>query len=415
MSRRLALQNGTLVTMDAGDTVRRADLLVEDGRIAAIGGPFEDAESVDCSGRLVLPGFVQTHIHLAQAGFRGLAEEVDLLVWLRDKIWPFEAAHTPDTLADSARLGVAELLRTGTTTICDMGSVGHPEVIAEVVQETGLRAVVSKLLMDAQEGAPEALLEKREAGIAGARELFARYDGGASGRLRVALAPRFILSCSRSLLEDVALVAAELDTLVHTHLNESQSELEAVTERIGYGAVEYLDRLGLLNERLVAAHGVWFQDEEVQLLAERGVRITHCPSANLKLASGICDAQRLRSAGIRVGLGADGMPCNNRADVFEEMRLAGLLSRNLRGGEALTAREIVRMATIDGARVLDWDDEIGSLEVGKQADLVVLEASDTAGRILPGADLFDALVYQYSAQQVRSVYVDGERRYQTGS
>ena len=415
MSKRLVLTNGTLVTMDAGDTIRRADLLVEDGRIAAIGSGFEDAEHVDCEGRLVLPGFVQTHVHLCQAGFRGLAEEVDLLVWLREKIWPFEAAHTPETLADSARLGVSELLRTGTTTICDMGSVRHPEVIADVVAESGLRAVVAKLLMDSQEGAPKALLEKRADGLASARDLHGRYDGAAGGRLRVAVAPRFVLSCSRALLEETARLSAELDMLVHTHLNESQGELAAVTERIGYGGVEYLDRLGLLNDRLVAAHGVWFQDEELHLLAERGVRITHCPSANLKLASGICDVKRLRTAGVTVGLGADGMACNNRADVFEEMRLAGLLSRHLRGREALTARQIVRMATVEGARVLDWDGQIGSLEVGKQADLVVLDASDTAGRILPGADVFDALVYQYSAQQVRRVYVAGELRFRAGA
>lgn len=411
MTERLALVGGTLVTMDAQATVREADLLLEGGRIAALGGGFEDARRVDLRGRLVLPGFVQTHVHLAQAAFRGLAEETDLLVWLERKIWPFEASHTPETLAASARLGIEELLRTGTTTICDMGSVVHPEAIAEAVRESGLRGVVSKLLMDAQDGAPPALLEPAGVGLASARALYEKYDGAAGGRLRVALAPRFVLSCSRTLLEGVARLSAELDAIVHTHLNESRGELEAVRARLGLGAVEYLDQLGLLNERLVAAHGVWFTDEELARLAGRGARVTHCPSANLKLASGITDVRRLRDAGVVVGLGADGLPCNNRADVFSEMRLAGLLSRHLRGGEALASLQIVRMATSDGAKVLGWDDEIGSLEVGKSADLVVLDASDSSGRITPGADLYDALVYQYSAAQVREVWVAGERRY----
>lgn len=408
MSARRVLTGGTLVTMDARATVHQADLLIEDGRIAAVGSGFEDAERVDCRGRLVLPGFVQTHVHLAQAAFRGLAEETDLLTWLERKIWPFEALHTPESLAASARLGVEELVRTGTTTLCDMGSVVHPEAIAEVVGETGVRAVVSKLLMDAQAGAPATLLERPEAALAAARALFEKYDGTAGGRLRVALAPRFVLSCSRELLSGVARLSAELDALVHTHLNESQREGEAVRARVGMGAVDFLDGLGLLNERLVAAHGVWFTDKELRLVADRGARVTHCPSANLKLASGIADVRRLRDAGIPVGLGADGLPCNNRADVFSEMRLAGLLSRYLRGPEALGSLDVVRLATSEGARVLGWEGEIGSLEVGKAADLVVLDASDASGRVTPGADLYDAIVYQYSAAQVRAVMVQGK-------
>jgi cytosine/adenosine deaminase-related metal-dependent hydrolase len=408
VSKRLVLGGGTLVTMDARATVREADLLVEDGRIAALGSGFEDAQRVDCRGRLVLPGFIQTHVHLAQASFRGLAEETDLLVWLERKIWPLEASHTPDSLAASARLGIEELVHSGTTTLCDMGSVVHPEAIAAVVRETGVRAIVSKLLMDAQEGAPAALLETPQAALAAARSLFEKYDASAGGRLRVALAPRFVLSCSRDLLGGVARLAAELDALVHTHLNESRREGEAVRARVGMGAVDYLDQLGLLNERLVAAHGVWLSEEELGLVARRGARITHCPSANLKLASGIADVRRLRDAGVLVGLGSDGLPCNNRADVFSEMRLAGLLSRHLRGAEALSSLDIVRLATSDGARVLGWEEEIGTLEVGKAADLVVLDASDVSGRVTPGADLYDALVYQYSAAQVRGVYVQGK-------
>jgi 5-methylthioadenosine/S-adenosylhomocysteine deaminase len=405
---RITFSGGTLVTLDPEGTVRRADLLVEDGRIVDIGGPYPDAETVDCEEALILPGFVQSHVHLCQALFRGLAEETDLLTWLERKIWPLEAAHTPESLSASTRLGLLEMLHSGTTTLCDMGSVPHAAVLAEVVEASGLRAVVSKLLMDSQQGAPAPLLENAERGMADAGRLFDRFHGAASGRLRVAVAPRFVLSCSRELFEKVASFSRERGALVHTHINESRREVETTEELLGQPTVSYFDSLGLLSERLVAAHGLWFHDEERQLLGERGARIVHCPSANLKLASGVCDVRALREAGVVVALGADGLPCNNRADAFVEMRLAGLLSRNLRHEASLSAEEVVRMATLEGARALGLEAEIGSLEVGKRADLVVLSTQGTGGALLPHTDPYEAIVYQYSAEQVRTVAVDGK-------
>jgi len=172
--------------------------------------------------------------------------------------------------------------------------------------------------------------------------------------------------------------------------------------------------MGLLSERFVAAHGVWFTVEERELLAERKARITHCPSANLKLGSGVCDTRALLDEGVTVALGADGLPCNNRADTFEEMRLAGLLSRLLHKGKALTSESVVRMATIEGARALGFGDRTGSIEVGKRADLVVLDATGTSGSVLEGTSVYDAVVYQMNAEHVRSVSVDGKRLYERG-
>jgi 5-methylthioadenosine/S-adenosylhomocysteine deaminase len=399
---------GTLVTLDAESTVRRADLLVEDGVIVDIGGPYPDAEVVDCSGTLVLPGFVQAHVHLCQALFRGLAEETDLLTWLERKIWPLEAAHTAESLAVSTRLGLIEMLHGGTTTLCDMGSVPHGDVLAGEVERSGIRAVVSKLLMDSQQGAPDALHETPAAGMADAARLYDRFHGAAAGRLHFAVAPRFVLSCSRELLENVAAFSRERGALIHTHINESRREVETTEELLGQPTVSYFDSLGLLNERFVAAHGVWFHDGERRLLGERGARIVHCPAANLKLASGVCDIRALRDAGVVVALGVDGLPCNNRADAFAEMRLAGLLSRNLRAEEAFSAEEVVRMATIEGARALGLERETGSLETGKRADLVVIDAGGVSGTLMPHSDPYESIVYQYSAAQVRTVAVDGK-------
>ena len=408
VTKRIILQGGTLITLDQKSAIRRADLLIEDDRIAEIGGEYHDGELIDCRDKLILPGLVQAHVHLCQALFRGLAEETDLLSWLSEKIWPLEAAHSRESLATSSRLGLLEMIRSGTTTICDMGSLAYPEAIAEVVKETGVRAVVSKLLMDTQEGAPGTLLEPAREGMAAAQELHDQFHGKENGRIRVAVAPRFVLSCSRELLEQVARFSEEREALVHTHLNESQREVESTEKMLGQPTVAYFDSLGLLNPRFVAAHGVWLNDKERLLLAERGANIVHCPTTNLKLASGICDTRALMDAGVTVGLGSDGLPCNNRADGFSEMRTAGLVSRYLRGPESLSSKEIVRMATIGGARALGLEREIGSLEPGKKADLTVLRSEGAEGVLLPHSDPYDALVYQFSSSQVVHVFVDGK-------
>ena len=405
----LVLQDATMVTMDPARRIVRGDLAVSDGRIAGLGGPFPDADTVvDAHGTLIVPGFVQAHVHLCQALFRGLAEETDLLAWLRGKIWPLEAAHDPESIQASARLGLSEAIRNGTTTLFDMGTVRHTDAIAEVCVESGIRVVVGKALMDQGEGVPANLRDDTKTALAEAEAIIRRWHGKAGGRIRANLAPRFVLSCSRPLWEGVAALAATHDVAVHTHLNESPGEVAEIERAIGTTTVAWFDALGLLDERFVGAHGVWFRDDERRLLAERGARIAHCPSANFKLASGACDVRALTAAGVIVGLGADGAPCNNRIDPFTEMRLAGLVSRGLRKGEALSAAVVVALATIDGARALRLDKEIGSLEVGKSADFVVVEQQSSADIALAGTDPYTALVYQTSSAAVRTVVCQGQ-------
>jgi cytosine/adenosine deaminase-related metal-dependent hydrolase len=286
-------------------------------------------------------------------------------------------------------------------------------VLARTVEDSGVRAVVSRLLMD-QDGAPPELVEPASKGMEEAGELARRFNGAGDGRLRFALAPRFVLSCSSELLRQVAAASQANGWLVHTHLNESRNEIAATEKALGRGAVAHFEDLGLLTERFVAAHGVWLVAEERATLAERKARITHCPSANFKLGSGLCDTKALVDEGVTVALGADGLPCNNRADAFEEMRLAGLLSRLLHGEQALSSERIVRMATIEGARALGFADRAGSIEVGKRADLVVVDAGGVGGTLLSGTDVYDALVYQMSSQRVRAVCVDGGLLFRDG-
>lgn len=413
MTSPLIFTGATILTMDRARTIVRGDLLVRDGIIAGIGGPFAEAASadatvIDATDTLLVPGFVQTHAHLCQAIFRGLAEEADLLDWLRGKIWPLEAAHDHASLVASARLGLAEAIRNGTTTLFDMGTVHHTDAIGEAAVESGIRVVVGKALMDQGDGVPAGLRDDTQAALAGAEAVIRRWHGAAGGRITANLSPRFILSCSRKLWEGVGALAAAHDVSIHTHLNESPGEVKAIEAAVGSGAVAYFDALGLLSPRFVGAHGVWFDDAERSLLAERGARITHCPSANFKLAAGACDVRALHDAGVIVGLGADGAPCNNRIDPFAEMRLAGLVSRWIAKERALSAADIVALATIDGARALRMDDRIGSLEAGKQADFVVVEQTGTADAALAGTDPCTALVYQSSAAAVRTVVCGGQ-------
>jgi cytosine/adenosine deaminase-related metal-dependent hydrolase len=290
----------------------------------------------------------------------------------------------------------------------------HADVLAQTVEESGVRAVVSRLLMDQGEGVPPALIESAARGLEDATAMARRFDGAGLGRLRFALAPRFVLSCSGDLLRQAAARSAEHGWLVHTHLNESRREIAATEKALGVGAVAHFDKAGLLSQRFVAAHGVWLTPEERATLAARQARITHCPSANLKLASGVCDTKALLDAGVTVALGADGLPCNNRADPFQEMRLAALLSRLQHGEQALASERIVRMATSEGAKALGLAERTGSIEAGKRADLVVLDTTGTGGSVLEGTDVYDAIVYQMGAERVRAVAVDGHLLYESG-
>jgi cytosine/adenosine deaminase-related metal-dependent hydrolase len=236
--------------------------------------------------------------------------------------------------------------------------------------------------------------------------LHARWHGAAGGRLRVALAPRFAVSCSRELLEAVAAISAREGTLVHTHASESRGEVDIVRARTGLDNVPYLAATGLLSPRLCAAHCVWVDEPAQALLAERDVKVLHCPGSNLKLGSGLAPVAELRRRGVVVSLGADGAACNNRLDMFAEMRLAALLQSARLGPGALPARDVVWMATRAGARTLGLQDEIGSIEPGKRADLIVV--GRRGPHQLPPHDPYATLVYATSAADVRMTVVDGE-------
>ena len=396
----MRVAGGTVLSMRPGDAPAVRDVAVAGDRIAAAAG----GETIDASGCYVMPGLVQTHIHLVQTIFRGLAEELSLLEWLRDRIWPLEAAHDERSLRATARLGLLDLLTTGTTTILDMGTTHGGDVIAEELVASGIRARFGQTMMDGGDGVPKELREATNDSLHASARLARAWDGAAGGRIGYAYAPRFALSCTRELLEAVGEITKRLGLLIHTHSNENIGERALIEGATGQAPTAYLDGVGLVNERSVIAHGVNLDEREIAILAERGAAITHCPSSNLKLGSGIADVRALRENGITVGIGADGAACNNRLDGFDELRLAALLAASLHGPGALTAWDVLAMGTRYGARAMRMGAEIGTLDVGKKADLIVLDASRLAG---PAGDPATRIVYGGGSRAVRDVIVDG--------
>jgi 5-methylthioadenosine/S-adenosylhomocysteine deaminase len=419
------IQSGTLLCMDDASTVTHGDLLVVDGRIAAIGPDVSDAlaalpggraaQTFDASNMFVLPGFIHGHLHLCQTLFRGTAEQADLLHWLRESIWPMEAAHTDASLTASAELGIAQLVAGGVTCINDMGTVHHTAAIGRVLEATGLRAVFGKALMDQGDGVPAGLRDSTANAIDESVELAERFHGAADGRLAVSLAPRFILSCSDALWDEVRRVSDERGLIVHTHLSESPGEGQAVQAAVKTTAPRYFARRQVLGPRFVAAHGVWLDENEFDLLSRADAALVHCPSANFKLGSGLADVREWIDRGIRCGLGADGAPCNNNFDTFDEMRLASHVSRVARPGRHLSAREVMALATREGARALGMLDRVGTLEVGKRADIAAV--SHTGLHQAPHAthDPYTTIVQSSRASDVRLTMVDGRVLYESGT
>lgn len=395
----LVFKHGRVLTAGISNKVVDADVAVDGDRIVAIGPDLAGAEVVDLKGRWLVPGFVQTHVHLVQTLFRGLADDLPLLDWLRHRIWPLERAHDRDSVYASARLGISELLLGGTTALLDMATVHHTDAVFQAAEEAGIRLWCGKAMMDRENEA--GLSEPTEVSLASAVDLAERWHG--RGLLRYAFAPRFVPSCTDALLRGVAEEARRRGCLVHTHANENVDEVALVRRLTGADNVAHLHALGISGRDVVLAHCVHLTDAEIETLAHTRTRVAHCPGSNAKLASGLCRVPELLARGVHVSLGADGAPCNNRLDAFAEMRLAALMQAPRLGAGALPAPVVFRMATAHGAQALGLD--AGEIAVGKQADFSVLDP----GLFWTGGDERAAVVYALDARAVRATWVAGRK------
>jgi cytosine/adenosine deaminase-related metal-dependent hydrolase len=422
----LLVENALVIGMTRpGDVVPGGALFVEDGAIAARDAEAQArARAVEAAGRQVerlnaggmwlLPGFVQTHVHLCQTLLRNGPDDLPLLPWLSTYVWPGEAAHDEATLEVSARFGLAELLAGGTTSILDMGTVHHTDSVFRAAAASGARVTSGNALMDDPTTNPAGLCCEARAALAETDRLAKAWHGAEDGRLRVAFCPRFAVSCTDGLLREVGARAKADGFFVHTHSSESVDEVALVVRRTGRPNVRYLDDVGISGGHVVLAHVIHADADERALLSARGTTVAHCPSSNLKLASGICPVPEYRAQGIRVTLGADGAPCNDRLDAFTEMRLAALLPKVRLGPAGISAWDVVRMATADGAAALALN--AGTLATGRRADFVLLDAD--AGFARPYAwreDPYGPIVYSMDRSHVAATYVDGVPRYVRGA
>ncbi len=408
---RIRIKNGTLVTMNADREIKTADILVDGNRIRQIAPDIQTPadEVIDATGLVVIPGLIQSHIHLTQVLFRGLADDLELLDWLKKRIWPLEAAHSFESNRLSARLGIAELIAGGTTAVIDMGTVHHTEAVCEAVRDTGFRAAVGKCMMDYGSGVPDGLMEETDASVRESTRLMEKWHGACNGRLKYAFAPRFVVSCTEELLKRVKEISQSNHTLVHTHASENRDEIAVVEKDRGMRNVKYLQKLGLTGENLVLAHCIWLDEEEKQILAQTRTKIAHCPGSNLKLASGIAPIPELLECGARISLGADGAPCNNNMSMFTEMRHAALIQKvRLFSPTALPARQVFEMATLGGAEALGETEHLGSLEVGKKADIVLIDLNKPHNAPGIQRDPISRLVYSANATDVRTTIIDGK-------
>jgi len=405
----LVIRNGLVLPMASDGDYFEGEVAIREGRVTSVTPASIETEKttriLDATGAAVLPGFIQGHVHVVQSLLRHQADGLELLDWLRLRVWPYEAALDGDGVETAAELGIVELLCGGTTTAVDFGTTHDHDRVFRAAENLGIRLVSGKTHMDVGDGAPDALLEDPERSLADAAALGKRWHGAAGGRLRYAVAPRFALSCSSDLLRGCGELARANGWQLQSHAAENRDEVAEVREQRGRGNIEFLDDHGLLGSDVILAHGVHLDEVDVRRLASTGTTICHCPGANLKLGSGIADLPGLLDAGVSVMLGADGPPCNNRLSIFHEMSLAATIHGLRHGPAALDPWVILGMATRDAARALRLEQEIGTLESGKAGDVVVVDLDEWSA--LPGGDPASRIVFGGGFHMVRHVVVAG--------
>jgi 5-methylthioadenosine/S-adenosylhomocysteine deaminase len=406
----LILINGTIVTMNAAGEVWTPGVLAVRGDSILAVGPasladeVEAGEVVDCAGQIVMPGLINAHTHAPMSLLRGLADDLRLDVWLHGYMLPVEKAFVDEAFCHwGTLLSCAEMIRSGVTCFADM--YYHEDAVAEAAADAGMRAVCAETIMKW----PTPNANSYDEGLEYCRRFIAQWKG--HPLIVPAVGPHAPYTCTPEILREAVRLAGEADVPLLIHISETAGEVEACRQANGLSPALYVDRFGVLDRRTVAAHGVHLTEEEMALLAAKGVGLIHNPSSNLKLASGLAPVPRLLELGVRLGLGTDGPASNNNQDMFEEMHLAALLAKGCSGDPtALPAREALAMATINGARALHLEHLIGSLEPGKRADLAVLGMDDL--HVSPRFDInagnvYSRLVYAAKSTDVRHVMVNG--------
>nr|WP_294998458.1 amidohydrolase family protein [uncultured Methanobrevibacter sp.] len=382
---------------------KKQSLLIKDDLIAEIADEIDESKAgkiIDAQDKILLPGLINTHTHLSMTLFRGLADDLSLDSWLNDHIWPMEANLNGDYCYIGALLGAIELIKSGTTTFSDM--YFYMEDVARAVDDAGIRAVLSYGMIDFGDA------ERRENEIKENLELFKACNGMADGRIKVFLGPHSPYTASEELLVKVRELANEYDMGIHIHVSETQKEINDSLDERGIRPFEYLEKIGLLGPDVLAAHCVWLSDEEIEIIKKHNVKVSHNPCSNMKLASGVAPVSKLIENGVCVSIGTDGASSNNNLDLIEELKTASLLQKvSTLDPKVLSSDEAIQMATVNGAKALGLDSEIGSIEVGKKADIILID-TNTANMTPDSSNITSNIVYSANGSNVDTTICNGK-------
>ncbi|QMV44417.1 amidohydrolase [Cohnella cholangitidis] len=409
---RMLIKNGIFVTMDEQLPQFKGWMAIEGHLIAGLGkgeAPDREVQSateiMDGNGLLFMPGLVNTHGHAAMSLLRGLADDMVLQDWLQNHMWPTEAKFTGDDVYWGSALAAAEMIKSGTTTFVDM--YDHMHRVAEVVEQSGQRASLTRGVIGL---CPE---DVQKAKLADAVQFAKDWHGAADGRINVMISPHAPYTCPPDYILKFVEAAHELDLPMHTHMSETLAEVEQNVRDYGYRPVEHLDRLGMFSRPTLVAHAVHLTDEEIALLAERNVAVSHNPVSNLKLASGVARVPELLKAGVTVSLGTDGAASNNNLDLFQEISMAALLHKGVSGDPTvIPAAEALRMGTVYGAQSIGLGGVTGQLKAGMKADFIALSIAKP--HFVPQTDYISHLVYASRGSDVAHVWVDGKQLLKDG-
>lgn len=382
---------------------KKQSLLIKDDLIAEIAETIDEGnvdKIIDAEGKILLPGLINTHTHLSMTLFRGLADDLSLDSWLNDHIWPMEANLNGDYCYIGALLGAVELIKSGTTTFSDM--YFYMEDVARAVEDAGIRAVLSYGMIDFGDA------EKREAEIEENLQLFKSCNGMADGRIKVFFGPHSPYTASEDLLIKVRELADEYNMGIHIHVSETEKEINDSLDEKGLRPFEYLEKIGFLGPDVVAAHCVWLSDEEIEIIKKHDVKVSHNPCSNMKLASGIAPVSKLIENDICVSIGTDGASSNNNLDLIEELKTASLLQKvSTLDPKVLSSDEAITMATIKGAEALGLENEIGSIEVGKKADIILID-TNSANMVPDSSSLSSNVIYSANGSNVDTTICNGK-------
>ncbi|MFD0670374.1 amidohydrolase [Cohnella sp. GCM10027633] len=410
--KRWLINNGTFITMDERRPQYTGWMAIEGTNIAAMGegpAPQEElnaaADIVDGTGYLYMPGLVNTHGHAAMSLLRGVGGDLALQDWLQNHMWPMEAKFTGDDVYWGTALSAIEMIKSGTTTFVDM--YDHMNRVAEVVETSGMRASLTRGVIGL---CPE---DVQRAKLADAIGFAQDWHGAADGRIRVMISPHAPYTCPPDFIEKFVQASHDLNLPMHTHMSETIAEVEQNVRDYGCRPVEHLDRLGMFARPTLVAHGVHLNDEEISLLAERGVAVSHNPVSNLKLASGVARVPSLLKAGVTVSLGTDGAASNNNLNLFQEITTAALIHKGVSGDPTvIPAAEALRMGTAYGAKSIGLEGVTGQLKPGLKADFIALSLNRS--HFVPNTDLLSHVVYASTGNDVAHVWVDGRQLLKNG-